>query len=42
MASFTHRGPFPFQAVVRRRSFDTETEAFETKTEAHVLICTGT
>lgn len=34
MASITHRGPYQWQAIVRRRGFPTETETFETEKEA--------
>lgn len=40
MASITHRGPYQWQAIVRRRGFDTETETFETEKEAREWAAT--
>lgn len=34
MASITRRGPFQFQAIVRRKGYPTQTKTFETRNEA--------
>lgn len=34
MASITERGPFQWQAIIRRKGFSTQTKTFETKQEA--------
>lgn len=34
MASISRRGPFQFQAIVRRKGYPTQTKTFETRNEA--------